>query len=655
MEIYKKNRILFLIFASAFILYGNSIKNKYALDDGYVTVTNPEHPNNPKIEKGLKGIPEIFTSHYIESKQQSFEYRPLVLVTFAIEYQFFGSNPHVSHFLNVLIYAITCIILYLILCRLFDKFHLIFPLTTTLLFLVHPIHTEVVANIKCRDELLSFLFGMLSLLFILKNIESKKITYIFLSIMFFFMSLLCKQTAMLFIIFIPITLYFFSSIKTKQLLFFCAILLFAVICSDVLKNIMLNSSTSLREFAFFENPLFYDDSFLSRFSLALYTIGYYIKLLVFPYPLCCYYGYNTIPIDNWESPFIYISGIFYLLIIIYAIKKIPIKSILSYSILIYLLGILPFANIKTPLSGIVGERFIYFASFGFCIASTYLLLSFFKINLKVNSNTDNFQSKIRDLNFFPKFFISVILIIYSTLTISRSNKWKDEITLFRNDIKHFKNSCNLHYLIGNNLYPKIFTTPSGALRDSIIRETTFHYKQAVLLMIEGVKKYPADFTTLNNIGTIYINIFNDAATAQPFFKKSIIINPDDDVAQYNYAFCYEKRNLPDSAIFYYEKMILANKTYPLVYIQLRELYIKKHQYLQAIICDKEAIKQNPIQAKLYINLGNTYMLNKDTLKGIEQFEKAVNIEQGNVNLRAQIIAFLKSAGYIERAKKLEKN
>ena len=315
---------------------------------------------------------------------------------------------------------------------------------------------------------------------------------------------------------------------------------------------------------------------------------------------------------------------------------------------------MPFANIRGALPGIVGERFVYFASFGFCIASTYLLLSLFKINLKANSSADNFQFKIKEINFFTKFFIGVILITYSTLTISRNNKWKDEITLFRNDIKHFKKSCNLHYLIGNNLYPKIFSTPTGALRDSIIKETTYHYKQAVQLMIAGVKKYPSDFTTLNNIGTIYINIFNDATTAQPYFKKSISINPNDEVAQYNYAYCYEKRNRPDSAIFYYEKMLGANMTYPLIFIQLRELYIKKGQYLKVIICDKAAIKQNPRSAKLYINLGNIYMLNKDTLSGIEEFEKAVNIEPGNTNLRSQIINFLKSAGYTDKAKRLEK-
>src|ERR1700739_38211 len=126
-----------VIFGFTFLLYANSINNGYSLDDNYVTVITPDHPNNSRIEKGIKGIPKIFSSHYIESASQSFEYRPIPLCTFAIEYQFFGSNPHVSHFINVLIYAITCVIIFIILTHLFKKYSVVFPLVITFLFIAH--------------------------------------------------------------------------------------------------------------------------------------------------------------------------------------------------------------------------------------------------------------------------------------------------------------------------------------------------------------------------------------------------------------------------------------------------------------------------------------------------------------------------------------
>lgn len=640
----QKNKILFIIFVLTFLLYGNSIKNNYALDDNYVTVTTPERPNNPKIAKGIRGIPKIFTTHYIESKQQTFEYRPLVLATFAIEYQLFGSNPHISHFINVFLYAITNCILLLVLLKLLKKYNYIFPLLITFLFLIHPIHTEVVTNIKSRDELLSFLLGMCSLLFVLKNLETKKIKFILLSMFFIVMALLCKKTAMLFIPLIPLTYYFFYPIKTKQIIFIIGAILFSAICFSLFKKSLLTADSISREFAFFENPLFYETNILNRIPLALYSIGYYIKLLVFPYPLCCYYGYSTIPFVDWLTPFVIVSLFFHVTIFIFAIKKIKQKSVLSYSILVYLIGIFPFSNIVSLSTGVVGERFIYFASFGYCIAIAYLLILLFKFDLK---------HQTKKINTSFSFCLIIIFILHATLTISRNSNWKDEITLFRHDSNNFKNSCNLQYITGNKLYSEAFSTSFNAKRNALISEATNHYTLAVKLMEEGVKKYPKDYTTMNNIGTIYINIFNDAAKAHPYFKKSLSINPNDEITQFNDAFCYEKRNIQDSAIYYYEKLVLSKTKYLPVYTQLREIHWKKLNFTKAIECDKKAIEISPLDARLYVNLGNSYMANKDTLNGILQFEQALETEPANKLLLNQIVIFLNSSGYTEKAKNLQ--
>ena len=646
----KQFRNYFLaIIVFTFFLYGNSIKNGYSLDDNYVTVTTPEKPNNPRIEKGIKGIPKLFTSHYVESASQSFEYRPLVLVTFAIEYQFFGSNPHVSHFISVLIYALTCMLLFSILCKLLKNYNIVFPLLIIFLFIAHPIHTEVVDNIKCRDELLSFLFGICSLHFFLKSTEAKnKWLPVVFAIVFLLMALLCKRTAILFIALIPLTIYFFTSIKLKQIVIISVFPLLAFLVYRILTRALIHSLPVIREFAFFENPLYYDHGLLTRIPIAFYTMGYYIRLLVFPYPLCCYYGYNTIPVVSLGSPIVIVSAIFYFAIGIYAFVKLPQKSILSYSILIYLAGIFPFANIVQPVVGIVGERFIYFASFGFCIAGAYLLL----IALKVDHKNSAIGLKVLKPSFTR--ITMIILFVFSTLTIARNNKWKDALALYRNDAQRYQNSQNLHYLIATEVYPKIFSTPDGAKKDALIAEATFHYRQEVQLMTEGVEKYPTDCITLNNIGVVYLNIFNDPVSAQPFFKRAIAIKPDNPIGQYNFASCYEKRNLPDSAILFYEKMITANTKYLPVYLQLHELYLKKQDYTKAIACDEKGIKQMPADSKLHIVFGNALLLNKDTLNGVQQFEKAVELDPANTNLRAKVVAFLKSVGYTEKSEKLAK-
>ncbi|MES2763000.1 MAG: hypothetical protein V4677_12380, partial [Bacteroidota bacterium] len=94
------------------MLYGNSLKNKYSLDDDYVTVTNfpvkgkEFSPNHKLVSKGFGGIVKIWKSRYAHDSEASFDYRPFVTTTFAIEYAIFGQNPFISHLVNLLLYFV---------------------------------------------------------------------------------------------------------------------------------------------------------------------------------------------------------------------------------------------------------------------------------------------------------------------------------------------------------------------------------------------------------------------------------------------------------------------------------------------------------------------------------------------------------------------
>lgn len=641
----QRNKILLMLFGLVFLLYGNSIKNSYAFDDNYVTVTDPGHPNNPRIAKGFKGIPEIFRTHYVEMDQQSFEYRPLVLATFAIEYQFVGSNAHVSHFINVLLYAFTCMLLFIILARLIGRSGLLPPLIVTLLFLVHPIHTEVVANIKCRDELLAFLFGLLSMYYALKAVESGAVLNFLISAFCFFLAYLGKPTAVLFVVLIPMTLYFFTDVNHRKIALTLGVLVAAMLAQKLFKMSLIDDASRHRQYVFFENPLFYE-KFPARLPMAFYTMGYYIRLLLWPYPLSCYYGYNTLPLAGWGSPWAIASLLLHAGLLVFAIRGLRQKSVFAYGILFYLIALAPFANVFTPVVGIVAERFAYLASMGFCIGIAFVILRLLKVNERAPLALKGLKPAFTGL-------MLLLLLTGSAMTVSRNGQWKDDLSLLRHDVKRFSNSCNLHYLAGNKLYPMIFGLPKGPKQDSVIREATFHLVEAARLMTEGVKKYPEDYTTLNNIGTIYVNVMNDGAAAQPFFKQSLAVKPDNMLARYNFAYCYEKMAMPDSALVIYEKMVAAHTDYLPVYLQLRELYLAKKEYAKTLACDRKAVSLDPAQARLHINLGNTCLVMKDTLAGIAQFEEAVALEPSNATLRSQIVSFLRSAGYNDRAAKLQ--
>lgn len=171
----KQNRRITLFFILAtFLIYGKSIKNDYSMDDEFVV------RNNQQVQQGIKAIPEIFkTTYVINSQKSNYEYRPIVKASFALECQFFGVSPHVSHFINVLLYALSILLLYHILKRFLSNYNIIVPFVITTLFLIHPLHSEVVISIKNRDVIFSFMGCILALFFYLKFIETKSITIYF--------------------------------------------------------------------------------------------------------------------------------------------------------------------------------------------------------------------------------------------------------------------------------------------------------------------------------------------------------------------------------------------------------------------------------------------------------------------------------------------
>lgn len=209
---YKKHAMPLVMFGFAFLLYANTISNDYNLDDELVT------RNHKFTSKGLSALPEIFTSpYYSDDMGYSYDYRPMVHTSFAIEHQFFGESPHISHFFNVLLFAVLCALLYMLLRAMLPAPDIIIILAVAL-FAAHPIHTEVIASIKNRDELLMFLFSAGALYLLIKWIETRYIAAITACTILFIFSLLSKSTALPFAILIPASIIFFRKVSFKQYL-----------------------------------------------------------------------------------------------------------------------------------------------------------------------------------------------------------------------------------------------------------------------------------------------------------------------------------------------------------------------------------------------------------------------------------------------------
>lgn len=210
---FQRNIFELIIVAFCFLIYANSLLNGYNMDDELVT------RNHRLTSKGISAIPEIFTSPYYQDDMgYAYEYRPVVLASFAIEHSLFGDNPFVSHLFNLLLYAFCCVLLYRVLRSLTSIFTPIFSLATVLLFAAHPSHTEVVSSIKNRDEILGLIFCLISLVVAFKAARHHNKNLLLLLPVVFALALMNKITFLSFAIIIPFALLLFTEINFLSLL-----------------------------------------------------------------------------------------------------------------------------------------------------------------------------------------------------------------------------------------------------------------------------------------------------------------------------------------------------------------------------------------------------------------------------------------------------
>lgn len=486
------------------------------MDDNLVTSTYDS--KHPTVEGGIAAIPKIFTSHFVMNNKQRYAYRPVATSSFAIEYQFFGQNPTASHFFNILLYALSIIVLFRALNQMWGEEKYVLTVLTCLIFLIHPIHTEVVNNIKSRDELLSFLFGILALKQALNFADRNKIVHILWSLLFVTLSLLSKKTGFIFVAVIPLTLYYFRTLNAKRFGILVAGLLFGIVIFKITGKLLLDESVS-RVKQYFENPLYYE-GFKDRIPMFFYSNYYYLALLIFPYPLRYYYGFDQVPIADWSNPIVYLMIILMIFAVGITLIRIKKKEIWAYGLLFYFLAIGGACNLLFPAVGIIAERFAFIASLGLCISLSYLIYYFFYTK---NARFSKHQKTI-------KFGIIVLSITSLVYVFGRNQDWKTDSSLYKHDIKYLENSYKAHNLLGQHYYKQALnllqSNQPPASYFPKVDSAEIEFKKCLSL-------YDGYAVTYNNLGALNYTFKKQEDTAYYFFTKALHIDTNYAEALFN--------------------------------------------------------------------------------------------------------------------------
>ncbi len=569
----KKILFPFLLVATVFLIYANSVDNEYALDDNVVI-------ERLAYFEGSDHLASIFTHHHVSDEHQKYGYRPLVLLTFSLERKLFKSLPakqtvkekriknkvtqaNVSHFVNLLFYALTALVLFYFLRYLFVGLDHTFSFLITLLFVVHPLHTEVVDNLKSRDELLMFLGSIAALLYYVKYARHLKAKHLMLATLFFFMAVLSKKTAIGLLGVLPIVLYF-DKARAKPFVASVLSLILAVAAFVLLKKSLL-TDVSVRNLEFFENPLVSEGGIWDRFSLGLYCAWHYLKMLIYPHELSFYYGYSKIPMADWSYYEVWLALTLYLFLLVYGFVLLIKRNALGLGLILWLGLMFAYLNILSPVAGIVADRFPYFFSLGFCIAFVALLSQFFKVHFEAGKSVK--------LPTTYGVMLLAVLALYSVRVINRNPDWENYLVLYQSDIDHLEESAKANTLLANELYMNAGREEDKVKAASHIKQAYTHYKKAL-------EVYPSYVEVYNNLGSLQYEFLRDFKSAKQNFLKAYVL--DSAFSQnniYNIGSCYGQLGQLDSSLFYYKKLINQSEKNKALVGMAKKVYVSYAQLL----------------------------------------------------------------------------
>ena len=560
-------------FILSFILYFNSIFNDYALDD-VVTITQ-----NKYTLQGFSGIMDLlfkdsFAGYTNLQLLSGGRYRPLSLITFAIEISVFGkNNPHISHLINILFFAISMSILFIVCYRYLFNGNIVAASISTLLFIVHPIHTEVISNIKSRDEILSLLFLLLATAGFFEYLKTKQNKYwLIISIISFSFALLSKENAIMFVILIPLILMFFYNYNlfksVKSIFPILLILLLYLITrflilgiNNVTQNDILNA------------PYLYATP-IQAFATKIYILGKYLLLMIIPFPLCYDYTWNSITYVNIESGKFILSFIFILALIALAIKGFKQRKKYSFFIILFLFMISLVSNFIFNIGALMGERFMFQAGLPMVLAvgfySEKLFFSINKLHRKLIIS-----------------ILSVVSLMFIYLSFDRNKDWKNFNTLCLADKDKYP-SAHLKLNAGATYLQMSLVEKNQKIKDSLIDLSLKYYYNAIKINQKYFFAY-ADLASIyyrqNKIDSTIINL-----------EKALSINYKDErlndflLTATDKAYLvgkeYKGKNDLEKTAIYFKMAMKYNSKYinllPFYYESAKEAFYSKKNTEQAI-------------------------------------------------------------------------
>jgi tetratricopeptide (TPR) repeat protein len=549
----------------ALLPYVNALRADFTFDD------LPHIRNNPVVTEGVD-VWRIFSTPLPPGNL----YRPLTVLTYAVNEQLAPGQAAVFHAVNLALHALVTVLVFLLAQHVMGSARV--AMLAAVLFAVHPVHAEAVSNIVGRAELLAALFGLTALLAAAAAMKApssrRRLGLEVASLAAFCLALLSKESALTLLLLVPLVRL---TQRSEPLLrgirhelrdgtwvpyALCAVL-FVVLRFVVVTALPSYTLTPL------DNVLAFVPWHL-RVASALAVLWDYFGLLNFPVVLAADYSYDQVPlVMTWYAPR-FVAGLM-LVVVAIALAVRGRRPAATFAVLFPFVSLLLTANVVFPIGTVKAERLLYLPSVGWCLLAAWVF--------------DRLLTTQRYAR-AAALVLALCIAAFAGRTWTRNWDWQDNQVLYRSMAHSAPDSAKARYNFG------------------------------VALQRE-----------------------NDDAAAVGEFERALALYPWSEGAAFGIGLSFDRKGAVEPAIVWYRKALDIDPGYTKAHSNLCRLYLLHGRFAEAEAACRAGLRFEPTDANLMKGLAESLAGGGDLDRGRAALQRAIALDPSDASwrLRAAVL------------------